>query len=265
MTATRMRVAAPSAFLRGRPDAKAEALTELLFGEEVIVSFSRADWAEVENVTDGYKGFMPTAALDGVGPEPTHKVAVLRTLVYPEPNLQVPPIGALSFLSRIQPGEERNGFTELASDVWVYAAHLAPIGAVEPNYVKTALRFLEVPYLWGGRSALGLDCSALVQLALAAAGIAAPRDSAPQRLALGHRVLGDAPPRSGDLIFWPGHVAIMIQDGMVVHANAHHMAVAIEPLAAVTQRVGAPPEVRRLGLTKSGDGGGFGVNYSIDY
>jgi cell wall-associated NlpC family hydrolase len=247
MTATRMRVAAPSAFLRGRPDAKAEAMTELLFGEEVIVSFSRADWAEIENLTDGYKGFLPAAALDGAGPSPTHKVAALRTLVYPEPNLKVPPIGALSFLSRLHPGDERNGFAELATDVWIYAKHLAPIDSVEPDHVKTALRFLEVPYLWGGRTAQGLDCSALVQLSLAAAGIVAPRDSGPQRMTLGHRVLGDAPPRAGDLIFWPGHVAIMMQDGMVVHANAHHMAVMVEPLAVVSQRVGVAPEVRRLG------------------
>ena len=124
--------------------------------------------------------------------------------------------------------------------------HLAPIGSVEPNHLKTALRFLEVPYLWGGRTAQGLDCSALVQLSLAAAGIAAPRDSGPQRIALGHRVLGDAPPRAGDLVFWPGHVAIALDDGRVLHANAHHMAVTIEPLAAVNQRVGLFPEVRRL-------------------
>jgi cell wall-associated NlpC family hydrolase len=118
---------------------------------------------------------------------------------------------------------------------------------VEPNYLKTAKRFLEVPYLWGGRTAQGLDCSALVQLSLAAAGIAVPRDSAPQRTSVGHRVLGDAPPRTGDLVFWPGHVAFAIEDGKIIHANAHHMAVAIEPLAALVERVGPPVEVRRLG------------------
>jgi cell wall-associated NlpC family hydrolase len=246
MTATLMRVVAPSAFMRGRPDDKAEALTELLFGEDVTVSFSRADWADVESQTDGYKGFMKVAALQEPGPDPTHKIAALRTLVYPEPNLKVPPIGALSFLSRIRPVEERNGFVALATDVWIHSSHLMPIDSVERNYLKTALRFLEVPYLWGGRSAEGLDCSALVQLSLAAAGIAAPRDSGPQRMSLGQRVLGDAPPRPGDLVFWPGHVAIVMQDAMVVHANAHHMAVAIEPLAAVNARVGSAPEVRRL-------------------
>jgi cell wall-associated NlpC family hydrolase len=247
MTATRMRVAAPSAFLRKRPDDKAEALTELLFGEEVMVMFSRADWAEIESLTDGYKGFMHAAALGEAGPAPTHLVTALRTLAYPEPNLRAPPIGALSFMSHTHPASGHNGFAELAQGIWVPANHLAPIGTVEPNYIKTAKRFLEVPYLWGGRTAQGLDCSALVQLSLAAAGIAAPRDSAPQRASVGQRVLGDAPPRAGDLVFWPGHVAFAIEDGKIVHANAHHMAVAIEPLAEMAQRVGAPVEVRRLG------------------
>src|SRR3984957_639069 len=148
MTATRMRIAAPSAFMRGRPDAKAEALTELLFGEDVTVMFSRADWAEIESLTDGYKGFLPAAALGEAGPAPTHLVTALRTLAYPEPNLKVPPIGALSFQSRTRPTAERNGFAELAANVWIPVNHLAPIGTVEPNYLKTAKRFLEVPYLW---------------------------------------------------------------------------------------------------------------------
>ncbi len=244
---TRMRVAAPSAFLRGRPDSSAEALTELLFGEEVAVVFSRTDWAEVESLTDGYRGFIQTSALAEAGPLATHYVSAVKTLVFPEPNLKKPVIGWLSFLSRVSPGEERNGFAEVAPGAWVFAGHLAPTANVEPDYTRTALRFLEVPYLWGGRSAQGLDCSALVQLALAAAGIAAPRDSGPQRAALGHRVLGDAPPRAHDLVFWPGHVAIVIENGLVVHANAHHMAVTTEKLTAVTERVGVPPEVRRLG------------------
>jgi cell wall-associated NlpC family hydrolase len=246
MTATPMRVIAPSVFLRGRPDAAAEALTELLFGEDVIVSFSRADWAELESVTDGYHGFAPTAALGEPGPAPTHQVATLRTLVYPEPNLKTAPIATLSFLARTRPGGDRNGFAELADGAWVHADHLVPIGPIETDYAKTALRFLETPYLWGGRTSLGLDCSALVQLSLAAAGIAAPRDSGPQRAGLGHRVLGDAPPRPRDLVFWPGHVGIVAESGLIVHANAYQMAVGLEPLEAINRRVGQPAEARRL-------------------
>jgi cell wall-associated NlpC family hydrolase len=245
--AMRMRVAAPSAFLRGRPDDTAEVMTELLFGEEVVVSYSRHDWAEVENLTDGYIGFVPAAALGEPAEPPTHRVWALRTIVYPEPNLKKPAIGALSFLSLVAPGASENGFVEVATGAWVFGGHLAPVERVELDHTSTARRFREVPYLWGGRTAQGLDCSALVQLSLAAAGIAAPRDSGPQRGAVGHRVLGDAPPRARDLVFWPRHVAIMLEDGQAIHANAHHMAVAVEPFAAIVERVGPPIEVRRLG------------------
>jgi hypothetical protein len=241
-----MRIVAQSAFLRGRPDAKADALTELLFGEEVAVAFSRADWADVENLSDGYRGFIAAAALGDAGAEPTHRVAALRTPVFPEPNLKTPAVAALSFLSKLRLGAERNGFVELAEGGWVFLGHLAPIGAIDPDHAGTALRFLETPYIWGGRTSSGLDCSALAQVSLAAAGIAAPRDSGPQRAALGQRVLGDAPPRRGDLAFWPGHVAIVIDGERIVHANAHHMAVTLEPLAAVAARIGQAPEIRRL-------------------
>jgi cell wall-associated NlpC family hydrolase len=241
-----MRIGAPSAFLRGRPDASAEAINELLYGEDVQVSFSRADWADVESLTDGYRGFIAAAMLVEPGLPPTHHVAAIRTLLYAEPNLKKPVIGALSFLSRVRPGVVRNGFAEIAAGAWIYADHLAPIGIVDPDHVATALRFLEAPYLWGGRTASGLDCSALAQLSLAAAGVAVPRDSGAQKTTIGRRVLGDAPPRRGDLVFWPGHVAIVLDGERVVHANAHHMAVRIEPLAAVAARAGPYVEVRRL-------------------
>jgi cell wall-associated NlpC family hydrolase len=247
MSGPRLKVSQPSAILRARPDASAEAATELLFGEEVTVLFQRADWAEIECQTDAYRGFVPASVLGEPGPPATHKVAALRTLIFPEPNLKTPAIGSLSFLARVRPGAQRHGFTELQPGAWVFMGHLAPLAdRLQADHARTALRFLEVPYVWGGRTAQGLDCSALVQLSLAAAGMAAPRDSGPQRAALGHRVLGDAPPRWGDLAFWPGHVAIVIHDGLVVHANAHHMAVTMEPLADVTARVGSAPEVRRL-------------------
>jgi cell wall-associated NlpC family hydrolase len=246
MNAVRMRIGVPSVFLTGRPDASAEVSTELLHGEEVKVFFRRADWAEVESRTDQYRGFVPADALAEPGEEPTHCLVALRSFVFPEPNLKVPPVASLSFLSQVRPGATRNGFAELAGGGWIFAAHLAPSGVHEPNYARTALRFLEVPYLWGGRTAHGLDCSALVQLSLAAAGIAAPRDTGPQRAQIGHLVLGDAPPRARDLVFWPGHVGVMVDHETMVHANAHHMAVVLEPLEEVIRRAGAYPEVRRL-------------------
>ena len=245
MNANRQRVSAVSAFLRGRPDRAAEVATELIHGEEVAVMFSRADWSEVENLTDGYRGFVETATL-GPGDPPTHTVGALRSHIYPEPNLKTVPLAALSFASRVRPVGERGGVAERSGGGWIFVRHLVPVDLKEPDYAHTALRFLGVPYLWGGRTSLGLDCSALVQLSLAAAGIASPRDSGPQRAQLGQRVLGDAPPRARDLVFWPGHVGIMVDGERMVHANAHFMAVTEEPLAEVALRAGARPEVRRL-------------------
>lgn len=241
----RQRIIMPSTFLRGRPDPSAEAATELLFGEEVTVAFRRADWAEIESLTDGYRGFIDAAALGPAGNSATHRLAALRSFVYPEPNLKAPPVTSLSFLSRVRPIVERGGFVEIDGGGWMFAGHLAPIDQAEPDFAETAIRFLGVPYLWGGRTSLGLDCSALLQLSLAASGIPAPRDSGPQR-ALGQRVLGDAPPRARDLVFWPGHVGIMADAELLVHANATFMAVTLEPLADVARRIDAMPEIRRL-------------------
>src|SRR6478752_897515 len=122
----------------------------------------------------------------------------------------------------------------------VPAAHLAPIDVYETDFVAVAERFLGVPYLWGGKTTLGLDCSGLVQIALTACGIACPRDSDMQEQALGTAILGGlaaAEPRRGDLVFWDGHVAIVRDRLSLLHANAFHMSVAIEPIAEAVSRI----------------------------
>ncbi|MFB3079527.1 MAG: C40 family peptidase [Lysobacterales bacterium] len=125
---------------------------------------------------------------------------------------------------------------------WVYTRHLAPDGEVAPDYVETALRFLGVPYLWGGKDSQGLDCSGLIQVALARAGIPCPRDTGMQAASLAEAVPwvpGQTTLVRGDLIYFPGHAAIALDGAQVVNANAHAMMVSVEPLAEHEERVKA--------------------------
>ncbi|WP_454915020.1 C40 family peptidase [Xanthobacter sediminis] len=243
-------VAEPVAPLRRRPFGDAPLDTEALYGERVTVYADDGEgWAFVQLARDGYVGYLPADALRPVSAAPTHKVAVPRTFIFPGPDIKLPPRGALCFGSAVAVREEKGAFAAIREG-FVFARHLAPIAAREADPVAVAARFLGVPYLWGGRSALGLDCSGLVQTALAACGIPAPRDSDMQEQALGASLPLDAPLQRGDLLFWPGHVALVEDPGTLLHANAFHMMVAREPLAPALARIaaaGAPlRSVRRL-------------------
>ncbi len=256
---TLKRVAVPSAPLRMRPVQDAPFDTQLFLGEVVRVFGDAGEgWSWVQNETDGYVGFVRSETLGPLAPEPTHRVATLRTFVYPGPDMKLPPAMSLTLGSRIalgEPVETRGTLFRLVSggNKAVVASHVVPLDAPpEPDYVAVAERFLNVPYLWGGRTSIGVDCSALVQLSLMAAGIAAPRDTDMQRDQLGVPVEGgiDAPLRRGDLVFWPAHVAILSAPDAIVHASGHHMTVVTEPLANAVARIGAvkgpPTAVKRL-------------------
>jgi len=254
-----VRVRVPAAPMRRVPDVAAPYDTQLLLGEAVR-AFADAEggWTWCQNQADRYVGFVRTDALGDLHPEPSHRVSAIRTFVYPGPDMKLPPTSSLSLGSQVALGDEietrGTKFRLVAgTDRAVVAHHVAPLGAVpEPDYVSVAERFLNVPYLWGGRTGLGLDCSALVQLSLMMAGIAAPRDTDMQRDRLGTAVEGgiDAPLRRGDLVFWPGHVAILTAPETIVHASGHHMTVVAEPIADAVARIGAvkgpPSAVKRL-------------------
>ncbi len=194
------------------------------------------------------------ARLRETGPAATHKVSALRTFVFPGPSIRLPPAETLSFGSRLAVARIDGPFAITASGGHVPVSHLAPVDTRELDFVAVAERFLGVPYLWGGKTSLGLDCSGLVQLALNACGIACPRDTDMQERALGSAL---AHPRElkqlrrGDLVFWKGHVAIVRDDATFVHANAsRHTAVALEPIAEAIPRIrgiaGEVLSVRRL-------------------
>jgi len=170
-------------------------------------------------------------------------VAALRTFVFPGRSIKAPPVDALSLGSRVavkaQQRDASGELTDLASGFCIPTRHLAPIESTEPDFVAVAERFVGVPYLWGGKTSLGLDCSGLVQIALTASGVACPRDSDMQERALGAAVPIDdlAGLRRGDLMFWKGHVAIVRDERSIVHANAFHMAVAVEPIEEALRRI----------------------------
>jgi len=236
-------VIAPQAPLRAEPRPDAPLLTEALKGERVtLYDENEEGWAWGQLATDLYVGWMPASALAAAGAPPTHRVKALRTLVFPGPSIKLPPVEALPLGARIAIDrfEERLAVTKTGG--YVPAIHLAPLDAHEPDFVAVAERFLGVPYLWGGRTVLGLDCSGLVQIALAACGRACPRDSDMQEAAVGTMVTVAADYsdcQRGDLVFWKGHVAIVRQHDSLIHANAFHMAVAIEPLADALARIRA--------------------------
>ncbi|GAA4171089.1 NlpC/P60 family protein [Shinella granuli] len=246
VTGTPAVVAPPVAALRPRPDAAAGIDTELLFGEGVRVLDRAEGWAWVKSDFDGYVGYLPEAALDADGPAATpaatHVVAVPRTFAYSGPDLRTPAAFALSIGSRVTVvGESETRGTRyltLAGGQSVVAGHCLAIGErAGDDYVAIAARFLETPYLWGGRSGFGLDCSALVQLSMMMTGRAVPRDSDMQAAGLGTPI-ERAALRRGDLVFWKGHVAIMEDEATILHANGHTMSVAREGLDAAIERIG---------------------------
>lgn len=241
-------VACGLADLRRRPDTAAPLDTQLLFGETVTVYDQAEGWSWVQNAADDYVGYVQAACLHDAATarQPSHYLKVLRSFVYPEPDLKTPPLDVVSLMAPLRVLGMRDKFGEVAlpagGSAWVYTTHLAEAGETEPDYVATARMFLGVPYLWGGRSSLGLDCSALVQLALARAGMPCARDSGVQANSIGRPVdwqAGKTRLRRADLIFFPGHVAIALDETHVLHANAGSMLTAIEPLSDVVERVQA--------------------------
>jgi cell wall-associated NlpC family hydrolase len=226
---------------RSAPDAPL--LTEALKGERVtIYDMNGEGWAWGQLAADNYVGWLPANALAPAGAPPTHKVTALRTFAFPGPSIKLPPLEALPLGARLGVVRVADRLAVTRSGGYVPSPHLAPVDVDEPDFVAVAERFLGVPYLWGGKTAFGLDCSGLVQVALTAAGLSCPRDSDMQEQALGAPTgtaadLADV--RRGDLIFWKGHVAFVRDAATLIHANAFHMAVAIEPIADAVARIRA--------------------------
>ncbi len=224
--------------VRERPSPDGTMVTEALMGERVTVyEFDHEGWAWGQLASDGYVGYLPANALVPPRAAPTHKVTALRTLAFPGPSIKHPPTVCPPMGSRIAVLREQDRFA-VAMAGYIPARHLAPLDSADVDFVAVAERFVGVPYLWGGKTSNGLDCSGLVQVALTACGVNCPRDSDMQENGLGASIdIKDA--RRGDLVFWKGHVAIVRDATTLLHANAFHMMVVAEPLAEGIARIHA--------------------------
>lgn len=236
-----------------RPDAPVD--TQALFGESVTLYDEDEGWGWVQLEADGYTGYV---AMHAIGPAPaaapSHVVAVNRTFVYPTPDIKQPILAALPLGASLRVAETGDKFARLADGGFVYAGHIAACAVPDKDFVAVAERLCFAPYLWGGKTSQGIDCSGLVQLCLARAGLSAPRDTDMQEKAIGAALSWDPRFRNlqrGDVVFWRGHVGIMRDPVTLIHANAHHMFVAQEPLIEATTRIlahgqAAITSIRRL-------------------
>jgi len=235
-------VCVPVAQVRARPELECGIDTEFLLGETVRVLDAGRGWAWVKADFDGYVGYVPAGAVSSVLRGLTHIVTAPRTFVYSGPDLKFKTVQALSMGSRIAVVGERETrgtrYFLLEGGQAVIAGHCAEAGQpLGRDYVSVAARFLETPYLWGGRSGFGIDCSGLVQLSMMMTGKSAPRDTDMQAEGLGTEITRDELSR-GDLVFWKGHVAIMEDEKTLLHANGHTMNVALEGLEDAITRIG---------------------------
>ncbi|WP_111732608.1 NlpC/P60 family protein [Roseovarius amoyensis] len=232
---TVLRVAVPVADLLRDPGGARD--RQLLMGEAVRLQDERDGWVRAEALRDGYPGWMRRDVLADL-PEPNHRVSARATHLYSEPDLKSRERASLSLGSLLEVTGRADAFAETPQG-FVPAGHLAPLDTPAADPVAVAERLIGTPYLWGGNSAFGIDCSGLVQIACLACAIACPGDSDEQAAELGHALPEGTPPLRGDLLFWAGHVAWVADAETLIHANARDMAVAYEPLQQALARIEA--------------------------
>ncbi len=247
------RVTAPRTWLLREPSKSAPQETELLFGFEFRIDRVKKNWAYGQAMSPlsqdilGYIGWVRRENLNEDLVPRTHFINALKAPVFKKADIKSRIKGLLHMGAQINAARIEDVFIELSSGGYIHRKHLQPLGRyVETDFVTIAEAHLELPYVWGGVSTDGLDCSGLVQSALRAVGRDCLRDAGQQEDSLGTVLKNMAALKRGDLVFWPGHVGIMSDGETLLHANAFHMKVAQEPFAAARARIGEPRTIKRL-------------------
>jgi cell wall-associated NlpC family hydrolase len=233
-----MQIVAEAAPVRKAPAETAMQETQALAGETLHAFEQKNGWLWAQLARDGYVGYIDARHARGPIEAATHRIAVPLTLSFPEADIKSTPVQSLPLNAEVTGIGEAGKFLKLSDRRFIIASHAAALPSKAEDFVAVAESYCGVPYLWGGKTFRGLDCSGLVQISLHAVGIASPRDADMQENALGKKIPHETL-RRGDLVFWKGHVGIMTDAETLLHANGHHMMTVMEPLAQAIARIAA--------------------------
>ena len=244
-----MDVVVPVTAIHREASSKAMQTTQALFGERLSAFEIEDGWVWCQLERDGYVGYVAKASVSNDLTNPTHRVSVPSTFLYTVPDIKSQATINLPMNAKLQIVASDEKFSKLSNGKYVFTKHVKPLNEFEPDFVSIAEKFLDAPYYWGGKTAQGLDCSGLVQTSLEVCGVSSPRDTDMQETQLGQNLLiNDFDGlRRGDLVFWKGHVGIMVDQKTLLHANGHHMMTVKEPLAEAVARIADPvTSIRRF-------------------